>query len=138
MKGSTAHMNRIMLALSAAGAVVWRNTTAMGWAGKSFPLSAGQVYRARGGERVILDAYPIRAGLCEGSGDIVGMRTVTVTPDMVGQKLAVFCSWEVKHGSGRPTKSQRHFADFVTAAGGIGAVVRSETEALATIKASRV
>lgn len=137
MSTGTALMNRCMLALSRAGATVWRNTTAAGWAGKSFTLSRGEVYRARGGERVVLDAYPINAGLCEGSGDIIGLNTIEITPDMIGMRLAVFCSWEVKDGKGRATKPQDNFAGFVTAAGGIGAIIRSEAEALETLRVNR-
>lgn len=137
MSTGTALMNRCLIALSKAGATVWRNTVATGWAGKSFSLSRGEVYRARGGERVVLDAYPIKAGLCLGSGDIIGLVTVIVTPDMVGRRFAVFGSWEAKDGLGRATKEQSHFAEFVTAAGGIGEIIRSEAEALETIKAYR-
>lgn len=137
MNTGTALMNRCMLALSKAGASVWRNTTAAGWAGKSFSLSAGEVYRARGGERVVLDAYPIKAGLCEGSGDIIGLLSIEITPDMVGERVAVFCSWEVKDGKGRPTKPQENFAGHIAMAGGIGEIIRSEAEALQSIKAYR-
>lgn len=133
MKRATALMNRIALALSGAGATVWRNTTARGWAGKSFPLSAGETYRAKGGERVVMDAFPIDAGLCKGSGDIIGLVEVEVTPEMVGSRLAVFGSWEVKSGSGRASKDQKRFAEHVKACGGIAAIVRTEAEALETL-----
>lgn len=131
MKAATALMNRIMLALSEAGRTVWRNTTAQGWAGKSIALQRGDVYRAKGGERVVFDAYPIKAGLCVGSGDIIGIDSVVITPEMVGQRVAVFCSWEVKSGTGRATKEQINFAKFVRNAGGVAEVVRNEQEAVA-------
>lgn len=137
MSTGTNLMNRCLLALSKAGATVWRNTTASGWAGKSFSLSPGEVYRARGGERVVLNAYPIKAGLCTGSGDIIGLLTIEITPDMVGKRVAVFGSWEVKDGTGRPTTDQAHFAGFVVAAGGIGTIIRSEADALESLKAYR-
>lgn len=127
-------MNRIMLALSAAGATVWRNNTGTGWAGKSIALRAGERYVARGGERVVFDARPLKAGLCEGSADLIGFESVTITPEMVGSRIAVFAAWESKDGKGRASKSQSKFLDHVRNAGGIGAVVRSEGEALATIK----
>jgi len=131
MKASTALMNRIMLALSEAGRTVWRNTTAQGWAGKSFSLAPGQVYKAKGGERVVVDPYPIKAGLCVGSGDIIGIDSVVITPDMVGKRVAIFCSWEVKSGTGRASTEQINFARFVRNAGGVAEVVRSEQEAVA-------
>ena len=126
----TALMNRVMLALSEAGRSVWRNTTAVGWAGKSFTLRAGEPYRARGGERVVLDARPIKAGLCPGSSDLVGFETVTITPDMVGRRIAVFAAWEVKDGQGRLTSDQARFLAHVQAGGGIAACVRSTDDAL--------
>ncbi|TJW82547.1 MAG: hypothetical protein E5V92_22115 [Mesorhizobium sp.] len=137
MSTGTNLMNRCLIALSKAGATVWRNTTASGWAGKSFSLSPGEVYRARGGERVVLNAYPIKAGLCTGSGDIIGAYSIVITPEMVGRRVAVFGTWEVKDGTGRPSKEQAHFAGFIADAGGIGTIIRSEAEALESIKAYR-
>lgn len=130
MKASTALQNRIWLALSAAGKVVFRNITAQGWAGKSFELKAGEKYTARGGERVVMDPYPIKAGLCKGSGDLIGGDPVVITPDMVGKTLLVFASWEVKSGTGRPTTEQNTFARVIRSRGGIAEIVRNEEEAL--------
>lgn len=130
MKASTALQNKIMLALSAAGKVVFRNITAQGWAGKSFELKRGEKYVAKGGERVVLDPYPIKAGLHKGSGDLIGGHPVVITPDMIGKTILVFASWEVKSGTGRPTPEQKQFATVIRANGGIAEIVRSEEEAL--------
>lgn len=130
----TALMHKILLKLSAAGVTVWRNNTGSGWAGRSFELRAGQHYTAKGGERVVLDARPLRAGLCEGSSDMIGFESVTITPEMVGSRIAVFGAWESKENTGRATSKQANFVDLVLNAGGIGGIVRSETEALATLK----
>ncbi len=137
MSTGTAFMNRVLLALSAAGATVFRNNTGSGWAGKSFSLSPGQVYRARGGERVVQDARPLKAGLCTGSSDIIGLVPVTVTPAMVGSRLAVFVAVECKDGKGRATDDQAKFIAHVLAAGGAAAVAHSEAEALAALAAAR-
>jgi hypothetical protein len=134
MKASTALQNRIMLALSEAGRLVFRNITAQGWAGKSFELKAGEKYTAPTRCRVVLDPYPIKAGLCVGSGDLIGGEEVTITPDMVGQTVLVFASWEVKSGTGRPTEEQKTFARVVRGRGGIAATVRSEEEAVAATR----
>jgi len=130
MKAATALQNRIWLALSGAGKLVFRNITAQGWAGKSFELKRGEVYTAKGGERVVMDPYPIKAGLTKGSGDLIGGDPVVVTPDMVGKTILVFASWEVKSGTGRPTPEQKQFAKVVRERGGIAEVVRSPEEAL--------
>tara|TARA_R110000868_G_scaffold85098_1_gene239605 strand:- start:74 stop:433 length:360 start_codon:yes stop_codon:yes gene_type:complete len=68
-------------------------------------------------------------GLCPGSADLVGFRTVTITPDMVGQTVAVFAAVEVKAPSGRPTPQQTAWIDHVTAAGGLAGIARSVEEA---------
>jgi hypothetical protein len=73
---------------------------------------------------------PVQFGLARGSADLIGWRTITVTPEMVGQRLAVFTSIEVKTPTGRLTPQQRSWMDAVLAAGGIAGVVRSVGDAL--------
>jgi hypothetical protein len=70
-------------------------------------------------------------GLFKGSSDLIGWRVVTVTPDMVGRRLAVFAAIEVKAPGGRHpvTDDQRRFLDAVAAAGGIAGVARDPDEA---------
>ena len=72
-------------------------------------------------------------GLCPGSADLIGYRSVTITPDMVGTTLAVFAAVEVKTPTGRPTSEQTAFLDHVTAAGGIAGIARSVEEAQALL-----
>jgi hypothetical protein len=50
---------------------------------------------------------PVQFGLCKGSADLIGYRTITITPDMVGQQVAVFTSIEVKTPTGRIRPEQR-------------------------------
>ena len=38
----------------------------------------------------------IQFGLAKGSSDLIGFKTVKVTPDMVGQEIAQFVSLEIK------------------------------------------
>lgn len=76
---------------------------------------------------------PVTFGLCPGSADLVGYRTITVTPDMVGQRLAVFCAVEVKAATGRPTPAQLAWLEHVRAAGGRAGIARSEADAAAIL-----
>lgn len=122
-------MNRAMMAISKHGATVWRNNTGMGWAGKSIALAPGETYRAKGGERLVFAARPLKAGLCEGSADLIGFKTVTITPDMVGKKVAVFHAWEVKDGNGRLSPAQKHFLDHINCGGGFAVEIRSVAQA---------
>lgn len=68
-------------------------------------------------------------GLARGSADLIGWRTITVTADMVGQRLAVFTSIEVKTPTGRIRPDQTAWLDAVQAAGGIAGVARSVDDA---------
>lgn len=65
-----------------------------------------------------------------GGSDLIGYRSVTITPDMVGTTVAIFTAIEIKTATGRATPAQRNFIDHVRRAGGIAAIVRSTAEAL--------
>jgi hypothetical protein len=69
-------------------------------------------------------------GLARGSADLIGWRTVVVTPEMVGQRLAVFTSIEVKTATGRLRPEQQAWLGVVRGAGGVAGVVRSVEDAL--------
>lgn len=71
-------------------------------------------------------------GLCKGSSDLIGWRSLVVLPDMVGQQLAVFVAIEVKD-KGRPTPEQLAFIEVVRKAGGLAGVARSIEEAQAIV-----
>ena len=73
---------------------------------------------------------PVQFGLCKGSADLIGYRTITITPDMLGQQVAVFLSIEVKTPTGRIRPEQQAWMDTVQAAGGIAGVARSVEDAL--------
>ena len=69
-------------------------------------------------------------GLARGSADLIGWRTVTITPDMVGRRLAVFTRIEVKTPPGRVRPDQAAWLGAVQAAGGIAGIARSVPDAL--------
>lgn len=75
-------------------------------------------------------------GLARGSADLIGWRTIVVTPEMVGQRLAVFTSLEIKTPTGRLAPAQRHWLHAVYQAGGIAGVARSVQDALQIVAAS--
>ena len=72
---------------------------------------------------------PVQFGLARGSADLIGWRTVVVTPEMVGQRLAVFTSIEVKTSTGRLSPAQHAWLGVVRNAGGIAGVARSVRDA---------
>lgn len=83
----------------------------------------------------------VEYGLCEGSSDLIGLATVTITPEMVGQKIGRFVALEVKKVGGSTQKAraekQRLFRELVLNMGGHAAVVRGELEAKAALENAR-
>ena len=77
---------------------------------------------------------PVQFGLARGSADLIGWRTITVTPDMVGQRVAVFTSIEVKTPTGRLTPAQHAWLGAVHKAGGVAGVARSVADSLHIIE----
>jgi len=98
---------------------LFRNNTGQGWQGQT---------RREGNLLIVANPRPLQAGLHKGSSDLIGWKTVEITADMVGQHVAVFCAVEVKTGSGRTTAEQEQFLQAVRDAGGIGVVMRDESQ----------
>lgn len=95
-----------------------------------------RTFRNNVGAYKLPDGRVIRYGLITGSGDLIGWRTVTITPDMVGQRFAQFLSVEVKTPKGKPTPEQLIWADNVRKAGGIAVIARSVEDVGFLIKAN--
>jgi hypothetical protein len=93
--------------------------------------STGPVRLWRNNTGTLRDQHgrPVTFGLAKGSSDLIGYRTVTVTPEMVGQRVAVFCSIEVKTATGRLRPEQQQWLEVIQAAGGIAGVARSVEDA---------
>jgi hypothetical protein len=70
----------------------------------------------------------LRYGLHEGSADLIGWKTVEITPDMVGKRVAIFLSVEVKTRTGQKRDNQKIWCGTVRAFGGIAGFVKSEEE----------
>jgi hypothetical protein len=89
-----------------------------------------RVFRNNTGTLRDANGRPVSFGLCKGSADLIGWRTVTITPEMVGQQVAVFTSIEVKTATGRLQPEQQQWLNAVQTAGGIAGVARSVEDAL--------
>lgn len=83
-----------------------------------------RVFRNNVGQAIQEDGRRIRYGLHRGSSDLIGWTSVTITPEMVGHKVAVFTAVEVKTATGQPTQEQTNFIEQVRAAGGIAGIAR--------------
>lgn len=109
----TAIVAAVRIALSKVGVRIFRNNTG------TLPDRNGRI---------------VRFGLCKGSSDLIGWRSVLVTPEMVGQRVAVFVACEVKDKT-IPTLEQRNFLAAVQDAGGIAILARSAEEAVSGLEA---
>jgi len=94
-----------------------------------------RVFRNNTGTLRDANGRPVQFGLTKGSADLIGWRTITITPEMVGQQVAVFTSIEVKTATGRLRPEQQQWLDAVQAAGGIAGVARSVEDALRIVTA---
>ncbi len=95
------------------GVAVWRNQVGIA----TFP----------GGRKV---PY----GLCRGSSDIIGLRSVVIGPEHLGSTIAQFVAIEVKTDSGRLTLEQKLFLDLVERRGGLAICARSEEDAIRAVR----
>jgi hypothetical protein len=87
-----------------------------------------RLFRNNVGVAKFPDGTVVKYGLCTGSSDLIGWKTVTITPEMVGKRIAIFTAIEVKAGT-RASKEQLNFIQQVQASGGIAAIARSPDEA---------
>ena len=67
------------------------------------------------------------------SSDLVGIKTVTITPEMVGQTIGVFTAVEVKKSDwngklDKHTTAQLNFINWVKLRGGVAGFARSIEE----------
>lgn len=88
-----------------------------------------RLWRNNTGKIIGQDGRMVTFGLCPGSADLIGYRSITITPEMVGQTVAVFAAIEVKAPQGRPTAEQTAFLQHVREAGGVAGIARSVGEA---------
>lgn len=121
-KRETPLMKRVHLDLGGRSDVrLFRNDVGEAYQGKAYAYAGGGV--------VIPEPRRVTYGLAPGSHDLIGWRTVEVTPDMVGCQVAVFVSVETKAGKGRLQTNQRLWMEAVEAAGGLTGVARSVKDA---------
>lgn len=102
--------------------LLFRVNVGKGWTGS-------KIEKVQGGKVLIHDARPFSTGLPPGFSDLFGVKTVTITQDMVGQQLGVFVAMEVKTENGLASELQQAFMAAINRARGIAGVVRSALDA---------
>ena len=99
-------MNKIMLAMSKKGYLIWRNQV---------------------GLFKTLDGRTVNIGI-KGSSDLMAVKPTVITPEMVGQTLAVFVAVEVKTATGRQSEPQKKWQKAVEKLGVKYILARSEND----------
>ena len=87
-----------------------------------------RLFRNNTGALLDIKGRLVKFGLCKGSSDLIGFKTITITPDMVGKEVAIFSAIEVKD-KGKATDEQKKFIDIIQNAGGIAGVAKNVNEA---------
>jgi hypothetical protein len=95
-------------------------------------LPGVRVWRNNTGTLRDINGRPVKYGLV-GSGDILGIRVVKITPDMVGKSIGQFLSVEIKVPGKTQSKNQEKFETMVLAHGGLYAVATSPEEAVQAV-----
>ena len=84
-----------------------------------------RLWRNNSGALVDQQGRLVRFGLAKGSSDLIGLRTLEITPDLVGQRIAQFVALEIKTARGVVSPEQRAFLQLVEQLGGLAAICRS-------------
>jgi len=110
-------LKRCWIAASSLGATLFRNNTGTAWQG--IPV------KMQNGDLLLKKPRIIKFGLCVGGGDLIGWRSVTITQEMVGKKLAQFVAIETKTTKGRATDEQKNFLNQLAKSGGAAILTTS-------------
>jgi len=121
MTEESALIQQIRLALCRDHIRLFRNNVSLAWVGTVIAQTPKTI--------TLANYRRMKTGLATGSGDCVGWRTLVITPDMVGQRIAQFVSLEAKSATGRARADQTAWAAAVTAAGGVAGICRTVDEA---------
>ncbi len=116
--------NKIFIGLSRVmNGMFWNHPT-----GQAVPIQAVKALCEKYGRYGAMHDYMalqrIKFG-CKGSSDILGVTSVTVTPEMVGRKVGVITCIEVKTSTGRQSPDQKCFQRNIESYNGIYIVATS-------------
>jgi len=130
-KSEHALMNEIRCELSSGDTRLFRQQVGEGWVGSDTYCHRRPQPRTvtmTQGDVLIRQARRFVSGF-DGWPDLGGFRSIIITPEMVGQRVAVYAQVEVKTATGRVKPTQRAFLDMTTLAGGLAGIARSVDDA---------
>lgn len=112
---------------------IFLQSKGLGWYGKFLkpPMNTSAIITPH--DVLIRDARPIRAGMCVGVTDLVGWTTITVEPEHIGKKLAVFTAIECKEDNLPADPDRKKFIESVKIAGGFAKVIKSVSDLISTV-----
>lgn len=136
IKSGTDLHRAIQLALGRGSCRMFRNEMGQGWVGEAVMQGEGKTLKC-----IIKYPRKVRFGVgyasagenaeAGGGSDLIGWTTKIVTPDMVGQRVAIFTAIEGKFDDDDTTRSQVNFIAAVRLAGGFAGVASTVDDALA-------
>ena len=109
---------------------IFRNNNGVGWTGQRVTVTRTQSVVVGPGDVLLRNARPFHAGLCEGSSDLIGWKSILITPEMVGRPFAQFAAVETKSPKGRATDEQRQFLYVVENVGGFSVLAKKIEDVL--------
>ena len=121
-------IKEVQIAATRSGARLFRNSTGMAWQGQL----NGEAETLSGKTVTLKSARRVKYGLAVGSSDLIGWTPLEITPDMIGQTVAVFTAVECKTKSyTKATEAQENFLQVIADAGGLAYIARpGKTEAV--------
>ena len=121
MTEESALLKAVLLQASRNGDVLFRNLVGKAWMGRKMATTPSDALR---NITRLAGAHMVTCGLGVGSSDLIGWTPKIVTPEMVGQTIAVFTAVECKSAHGRMSNEQKKFLANVSKAGGIARIAR--------------
>jgi hypothetical protein len=118
--GPTELVNDILREFSRGSTRLFRQQSALAWAGKVIARTSNTV--------TIVHPHAMKLGTM-GQSDVGGLTSVIITPEMLGQRIAIDVQIEAKFGTGRATPEQTAYIHMIRTLGGRAGIARSVEEA---------
>ncbi|WP_434132723.1 VRR-NUC domain-containing protein [Sporomusa sphaeroides] len=112
----------------------WRINVGQGWTGNARHFSRKQEITVEPGDVLIKKARTFNTGAPEGFSDLIGAVPTIITPEMIGQQIAVFSAIEVKTETGKSSAEQKQFIANIQHIGGRAGVARSPEDAIRILR----
>ena len=107
--------------------VSFRTNVGRAWTGNNIRKNAD-------GSITIIDPRPFQTGLPEGYSDLTVVVPMVITPEMVGQQVAVAGFIEVKNKTRKATPAQLNFIEQMQKIGARAGVARSVEDAIQILR----